>query len=685
MPVGHHEHCDKCYNVHCQVPVQISVSCMVIKCRKNCGAILHMCKEEEHHLLCPNETVPCLNVIYGCPLTMLRHRLAKHLEVCPASVVCCSQEWNRWPVSEIDLTFYKNVSANTQTEVNLDVAMALRDQELLFRSIKMKSIFPELMVQEPALQDISAGVNSPAEETTSSFVCGDFTENGCTKMEEKEPSQEERDALGKSRNVDSIQKYSSWEKIFRKEMDGCKQTVKNLNKKEVKGKEREEQQSSNCQGDTRDSHLSQDNAAAAAAAAAPSMQGTTGLAPWQDGVLERLGKEVNIAEYNMYLVHNGAMLINFGQLAACTPREKDFVYGNLEPIEVKTVRTFNVPTSYRAKRHHLKDPAQAAKKTHQSVDTADLGVSVEDLPKCDEISATLLCSLEKELKGHLISESVGIDGLYVDIGTQTYNFASAPFERDASLADVIADKPHGLYVHVEAESVTRRHNRTSSAFSYMCGHFFRRDEYCSHFRNVHSDIQASLSGWFEQRCPLAYLGCTFIQTRFQPAGHQATIKFCQDVSSFVLQPEVPSSLPEGGKTFYPQRDGAHNLDPLSRLPLEILQHIAGYLDSYTLSQMSQVSHLMREVCATLVQERGMVSFKWEKKTHSHGGSSWKCRKKVWEYSSLFSSVDRWSFSNTPPMSDHLKTCSFYQREERTEPVALACLGEVRERYAEAKR
>ncbi|XP_051254119.1 F-box only protein 40 isoform X2 [Dicentrarchus labrax] len=642
--------------------------------------------EEEHQLLCPNETVPCLNVVYGCPLTMLRHRLAKHLEVCPASVVCCSQEWNRWPVSETDLTFYKNVSANTQTEVNLDVAMALRDQELLFQSIKMKSIFPELMVQEPAIQDISAGVNSPAEETTSSLVCGEFTENGCTKMEEKEPSQEERDALGKSRNVDGIQKYSSWEKIFRKEMDGCKQTVKNLNEKEVKGKERGDQQSSNCQGDTRDSHLSQDNAvAAAAAAAAPGMEGPTGLAPWQDGVLERLGKEVNIAEYNMYLVHNGAMLINFGQLAACTPREKDFVYGNLEPIEVKTVRTFNVPTSYRAKRHHLKDPAQAAKKTHQSVDTADLGVSVEDLPKCDEISATLLCSLEKELRGHLISESVAIDGLYVDIGTQTYNFASAPFETDASLADVIADKPRGLYVHIEAESVTRRHNKTSSAFSYMCGHFFRRDEYCSHFRNVHSDIQASLSGWFEQRCPLAYLGCTFTQTRFQPAGHQATIKFCQDVSSFVLQPEVPSSLPEGGKTFYPQRDGAHNLDPLSRLPLEILQHVAGYLDSFTLSQMSQVSHLMREVCATLVQERGMVSFKWEKKTYSHGGSSWKCRKKVWEYSSLFSSVDRWSFSNTPPMSDHLKTCSFYQREERTEPVALACLEEVRERYAEAKR
>lgn len=622
--MGHHDHCDKCYNTHCQVPVQISLSCIVIKCRKNCGATFHMCKQEEHELLCPNETVPCLNADYGCPLTMLRHRLAKHLELCPASVVCCSQEWNRWPVSESDLTFYRNVSENPQTELHLDVAMALRDQELLFRSIKMKNIFPELMMEEPALQDITAGVNWPAEEAACSLDYSEFTENSSARMEEKELSQEEGDALATSRDVDSIQNYSQWEKIFAKEMGGCKQTVKNLNKKQEKGKENGERESLDCQSETKDSHLKKNTTAGAAS----DMNGATGLAPWQDGVLERLGKEVNIAEYNMYMVHHGTMLINFGQLAACTPREKDFVYGNLEPIEVQTVRTFNVPTSYRAKRSHLKDPAQKAKTTHQSVDTADLGLSVEDLPKTDEVNSTLLCSLEKELKGHLISESSSIDGLYVDIGTQTYNFHSAPFKLDASLADVIADKPCGLYVHVDVESVTRRHNKTCSAFSYMCGHFFRRDEYRSHFRNVHSDIQASLCGWLQQRCPLAYLGCTFTQTRFQPAGHQATIKYCQDANAFVLQPEVHPTLCECVQTSSPQRHGAHNLDPLSRLPLEILQHIAGYLDSFTLSQLSQVSHLMRMVCAMLLQERGMVSLKWEKKTYSHGGSSWRCRKKA---------------------------------------------------------
>ncbi|XP_028275422.1 F-box only protein 40 [Parambassis ranga] len=676
MPVSHHQHCDKCYDGHCQFPVLISVSCAIIKCCKNCGATFHMCKQEEHQLLCPNETAPCLNAGYGCPLTMPRHRLAKHLEVCPASVVCCSQEWNRWPVSEVDLTFYRTVSANplTNLEENLDVSLAFRDQELLFQAIKMKNIFPELMVEDSVLQNISAGVRSPAEEASFSSDCGEFTENGFENKEEKELSQEEREVLAKSMDVTAIQNYSTWEKIFNKEKEGCKQTVKNLNREE-RGREQEEQKSSRSQRETRGSRQEEDSTAAAGG----STDGATGFAPWQDGVLERLGREVNIAEYNMYLVHNGAMLINFGQIPACTPREKDFVYGNLEPIEVKTIRSFNVPTSYRAKRIHMKDPTRKPMTVHRSVDTSDLGV--EDLPKSEEVSMTLLCCLEKELKGHSISESTGTDGLYVDIGTQTYSFPSAPFQTDACLADVIADRPCGLYVHVEAESVTRRHNKTSSAFSYTCGHFFRRDEYRSHFRNVHSDIQASLNGWFQQRCPLAYLGCTFTQMRFCPAGHQATIKFCQDVSTFVLQPHIPPCLYESVKALRARRNGA---DPLSRLPLEILQHIAGYLDSFTLSQLSQVSCLMREVCATLLQERGMVSLKWEKKTYSTGGSSWKCRKKVWRFSSLFSPVDRWSFSQTPSMSDHLKTCSFYQREERKEPVALACLGEVREKHGELK-
>lgn len=68
----------------------------------------------------------------------------------------------------------------------------------------------------------------------------------------------------------------------------------------------------------------------------------TGQAPWHEGVLERLREELSPQEYNMYVVHHGRMLVSFGQIQACTPREKDFVYGSLEPIPVQTLRSFKV-------------------------------------------------------------------------------------------------------------------------------------------------------------------------------------------------------------------------------------------------------------------------------------------------------------------------------------------------------
>lgn len=616
-----HRHCNQCFNAHCHVSARLSSSCDLIKCPKNCGAILHACKQEEHQLLCNNETVPCLNALYGCPLQVQRRRMAKHLEVCPASVVCCSQEWNRWPVSEEDMNLYRKLSENPQTLENLDVAAAVRDQELLFRSIKMKTVFPELIKEDPAPQDPSAVINSQVEEVDCSSACGNLTES----PEVKVPTREEREALGKSRDGSSSQSHGSREEIPTKQMAGAKRTVKNW---EEDGKE-----APNCQGDAQMVHQVQQ-----APATVQSLDGTTGLAPWQDGVLERLRKEANIAEYNMYLVHNGAMLINFGQLAACTPREKDFVYGSLEPIEIQTVRTFNVPSSYRAKRYHLKNPTHRAPSKHQSVDTADLVEAAGTCPGRDEASTTLLCSLEKELKGAFISESVGTDGLYVDTATQTYHFAAAPFSADAALADVVAGKPRLLHLDLQTESVTRRHNRTSSAFSHMCGLFFRRDEFRYHFRNMHSDIQSSLCGWFQQRCPLAYLGCTFTQTRFRPAGQRASIRFCRGPDTFVLQPDVPSALYEGRQAPIPGSDPDPNQDPLSGLPLEILRQIVAYLDSFTLSQLSQVSHLMRALCATLLQERGMVSLKWEREAPSHGRCSWTCQKKASRFLFFFLNI-----------------------------------------------
>uniref|UniRef100_A0A8C9RBP6 F-box protein 40 n=1 Tax=Scleropages formosus TaxID=113540 RepID=A0A8C9RBP6_SCLFO len=627
-----HRHCEVCFKAHCKVPVEISVSCVTICCRLLCGAVFHQCKESEHQFLCPNETVPCLNVNYGCPLVLPRHLLAQHLESCPASIVICSLEWNRWPAGEADTAFYKNVVQSQSSRNNLDLSMALRDQRLLFQSLKMDSLFPELVkkAKKPppcGSQGITGTLGDPVE---GNFLLRQEPKDfALASAEMVELTQEEREAIAKSKEVTGISSYTAWESIFNKELQGCKQ-------------------SSNNQG------LNQEGS----------------LAPWQDGVLERLGKEVNIAEYNMYLVHHGSMLIRFGQLAACTPKERDFVYGSLEPIEVQSLHTFSVPTSYKAKRSHLRDPSTRVKTVSKAVDTSDLGITVEELPKWDEVQATLLCSLEKELKGHPICETVATDGLFVDLGTQTYDFSSAPFEAGTTLAEVTANRQLELHVQIQAESVTQRYNKSNSTFTFLCGHTLRRDEFAKHFRNAHSDVQSGLNGWFEQRCPLAYLGCNYSQKRFQPSTHKATVTYDEDLGAFAIRPEVPSNLLEGVKIISPESKHVQSLDPLSRLPFEVLQHIAGFLDSFTLFRLSQVSRLMRDVCGSLLRERGMVSLKWEKKISSHGEWTWESRRKVWQFSTLSSAVDQWSFTNMPTMAEHLKTCPFYEKQERSKPVAL---------------
>ncbi|KAA0193020.1 hypothetical protein HAZT_HAZT006637 [Hyalella azteca] len=56
----------------------------------------HACKLDEHDLLCSHVRVECLNKVYGCPHTLPRHAMSRHLTQCPASVVVCGCERNRW-------------------------------------------------------------------------------------------------------------------------------------------------------------------------------------------------------------------------------------------------------------------------------------------------------------------------------------------------------------------------------------------------------------------------------------------------------------------------------------------------------------------------------------------------------------------------------------------------------------
>ncbi|XP_040006965.1 F-box only protein 40-like [Xiphias gladius] len=673
--VRQHVHCDSCYSRRCRARVEVSVCCSVIPCRLHCGALFHLCKEEDHLLLCPNVRVPCLNAGYGCPVHMPRSSRAAHLQVCPASVVCCSMEWLRWPTDDTnphsDMALKENVlRENEGQEEALDLAMALVDQSDLYGRLKMKPLYPELMEEEEE--------EELKEEEKEEMAMGGFVSGVIINDANKENSSCENDVEETVQNsvgqglVLSKEKYNLSEMMFGMERGGCAVAQANVDNPKPKPKSGEKGEAQNTQKDGEN--------------CPPPNTSKTGHAPWHEGVLERLGQEISLRDYNMYVVHHGRMLLSFGQIKACTPRDKDFVYGSLKPIPVQTLHSFKVPDSYHYRRRiHLYDTAARAQSEPCGVDTSDLGVNIESWFG-DEAAATLLGYAEKEVMGHKISEPKAVDGLYVDVGTQTHSFRSAPFNSKTTLAEVMAERPLKLHLQLQAESVNSRHSRASCVFAFLCGHTFHRREFATHFRNVHSDIQTCLSGWFEQRCPLAYLGCTYSQRRFQPSTHEARVTYNQQLRSFNLRLTPVASLGDASQPSRSSADsstaqgegggrpGGGGEDSLSSLPYEVLCHMASFLDSMSLSQLALVSRLMRQVCSTLLQERGMVTLRWERKTYSHRGAKWRA-KPVWEFSRLFSSVDSWHMTDTPPISAHLKVCPYYETSVHSEPVPLPGMSE----------
>uniref|UniRef100_A0A673BVE4 F-box protein 40, tandem duplicate 1 n=1 Tax=Sphaeramia orbicularis TaxID=375764 RepID=A0A673BVE4_9TELE len=633
---GHHAHCDSCYSRRCRARVEVSVCCVVTSCRLLCGAVFHLCKEEDHLLLCPNVRVPCLNAEYGCPLQMTRSSQAAHLQVCPASLVCCSMEWNRWPAndshSHSNTELHENLLSQTEHGGCLDLAMALKDQDRLFHSMKMKKLFPELIqsVEEEEKEEKRRQEERRKEKKKK------------IALEKEQPTltQQEREALVRGDsgvNPELLESYTAWERMFSMEMGGCREA-----------------------------------GGAGRGQGAAEARGTLGT------LMEEDAESCMGAAASNTCKQVGSACTDLSSSCRTKNVKKSFYYGHVEPLKIITVRTFKVPTSFSAKQSRIRNPG-FYKRQSKGVDTSDLGVALQDMPVWEEVQASLLCSLEKEQRGHLIAETTSTDALLTDEGTQTYSFLSAPFPKNTSLADLTTNKPLELHLQLQVESVTSRHHKASSAFTFLCGHTFQRREYGRHYKNIHSDIHMNVNGWFEQRCPLAYLGCTYSQKRFQPSTLEATIKYNEELGCFSLHPTTPASLmSQVSRTTEDNKRGSGaggGEDTLSSLPYEVLCHIASFLDSLSLSQLAMVSQLMRQVCSSLLQDRGMVSLHWERMTDSHGKNKWRVNQKVWQFSSLFSPVDTWGFRDEPSISEHLKVCPYYERETRVEKIFLPCIKE----------
>ncbi|XP_061563119.1 F-box only protein 30-like [Cololabis saira] len=735
-----HIHCMSCINQRCMVRPEAGVCCDLITCSGMCGAVFHSCKADEHHLLCPLMRVPCLNSGYGCPFTLMRNQMYAHLEVCPAGVVCCTMEWNRWPVSCLDYTSYESLSRGVEEVEQLDMVLALQDQRTLLESLKVIAMAPSAQEAQPVPVDKENKAKRSTSQTCAPEACiGSPSQSSHDPQPPPPGSAKEKIASGiNGLNEDHLSK------LYEATVETARSLAAAL----------DFVNSASCEERSKESMK---NGAAQLKTNSVDLQ--NGLQDMTLEAAEDLPK-TDITEKSLCsscLSENGAPkgpsvrikdTANGSTLGAaeacvemvCPVDGQDNNAGvSHEPVSTQMMPPLHLSQGVAQRAGHVfledrglvisenyvpetkfhnsqvfRGPGQYSlysgrigivpdrslyrlrvKMEDKAVDTSDLEQDEDPmgLGEIDLITAALLFCLEESRECRRISDTVYVDGYRVDFGTQTFTFPAAILVTNTRVGDMASasacdhaapqltyPSPFrtlrlGLVLEaLEVEAVP--HNRYlppnpryQHMFPFVCGQSFRRDQFSSHFRNVHGDIHAGLNGWMEHRCPLAYYGCTFSQRRFYPSTQGAKVVHDKHLKSFGVKPCSRVTLPSDSQC-----------DQFSALPIEILWHIAGFLDSFSLCQLSLVSRTMREVCASLLQTRGIVELQWEQRQcpGRHGTVSWQIKNKVWRFSTAFTPVSSWGFTDIPSMSVHLKKCQFNVVEQKTEPVPLPAMCTARD-------
>ncbi|KAK1792952.1 hypothetical protein P4O66_001675 [Electrophorus voltai] len=679
--------------------------------------------------------------------------MAQHLGICPASVVCCTMEWNRWPVSYADRKSYENLSKEVHDVEQLDMALALQDQRMLLESLKVTTTVTKTVDEEN--EKINCGM--PEAEMTNALIEMDgesYNELYKASVETSRSLAAALDILSSAnKGIDLIMQNLGGVKVDENGTcnsglngDCCSKECKNvvINQSDTDSEcelgavggadcpipayfEEDSEWIEQSKLDLSSDEEEEINNAMKT----DGQLICNGFKDIEDDLNKvRLEMHVERASgssdlkpaipyHSMPIVAQEPEMARPPQLALPLPIPlPDLVQNNVLqqlPVEIEdrwlerklqhlqVLRGMSVFT-INGRKTLLSNPYLfRAKMEDKAVDTSDLEVTDDPigLHGIDLITAALLFCLGDSPGGRGISDSRFVDGYRIDFGTQTFSFPSAILATRTMVGDIASASAcdhaspqlsnpspfHTLRLDLVLECVARYQTKQRSMFTFVCGQLFRRDEFSSHFKNVHGDIHAGLNGWMEQRCPLAFYGCTYSQRRFCPSVQGSRIIHDSYLGSFGVQSDLAACQ---GEHLYRTicQYGSH-CDHLSSLPFELLQHVASFLDGFSLCQLSRVSRTMRDVCASLLQSRGMVVLLWAKTRCSDGSSSWQIQDKaryvyVWRFSTAFGTVNEWKFANISSMADHLKECKFNMVARREEAIPLPCMCYARELTKEGR-
>lgn len=640
-----HAHCNNCFNLHCTFTDDPVVTCEVVQCEQLCGARYHQCKQTEHKQLCPLQRVPCINAVYGCTASLVRSALSSHLTVCPASVIHCTMEWNRWPVYSSERQSHQPTQILSHTDTDqLDIALALRDQRMLTKSMRASRKTRQILTNSVNRKHPAVPLDKQLTNLENVDEIKELEHLLQTMQEEK--SEEER---RRSRSYPGLRDSICSELIKRKYSYGY-----------------EDQHEPN---------------------------GASGYDP------PYYPPEVYDAYPYIHCSHCDRRkerlerILGSQDSADTDEEEKDEAMDDDRPEREQHGATRRKEWHHNGCSNHV----SGCEKKGTSEDGSKQ--SIHDSPKSQHSSGSSDVELQPP-------------ALFVTSST-TGDLSAAPSRGYAKLLVIqpqnglasFGKNGHSLGLDLSMESITRYQAKPDSMYTFLCAQEFRRDEFANHFKNVHSDIHGGLNGWLEQRCPLAPYGCTYSQRRLYPGMHGAKIVHSQKLESFGIQMEHSSksadrhrqerredgaianwvsSSPrrDGDQVFQDARNGEDTQemdadqvngqsdtptgrDHLSSLPFELLQYLFRFLDSFSLCNSAMVSKLLRQICSSLLEERGMVVLLWEKQD-----KGWQVSYKAWLYSTAFSPVHSWGFENYAPIGQHLKTCPYNVRSDYPDKVQV---------------
>jgi len=544
--------------------------------------VYHSCKEEEHLLLCPMVRVECINSSLGCSMTMTRKDVVKHLPVCPASIVTCTQEWNRWPLHCKER--YKTVpfrQRNPRAERGqLDYELAIRDQKMVgdFYKVPRKTklaLRNNLTRRYPALPLPPHAVRK-----------SDLTDKSLLSLREAVKYEvADETSLGVSSTYGVA-------KMF----------LKN-----------QEKQAKRWQEDV-------DQAILRTGQPVPKRY-------WEFPELERGNIHKHCAHCH---------------ITTCTKRSYNLCSDGEDDDWAQSCSVVTCPSHCGAIYHH-----------------------------CKAFEHKMICPL--------FEEEGEFDWMLKDRAVKKKKAKAPPplkqfpdlldgptISFPASVPSRIVPKPPPpppslsscMRFDIRVETVTRLQQKPRAMYTFMCGQELRRDQWEGHCKNVHSDIHGGLNNWMEARCPLASYGCSFSMVRLYPGQDPtARVVYSQDTHSFGIRPP-PVLLPHthsSGKS-------------LTDLPVELLQVIFSFLDSWSLANLALTSNLLRDVACSLLDEKGCVALQWEKvDTQGVGTPSWVVGYKRWFFSNYFCPVTHWGVNGDGAVSEHLKTCPYNIKVEHSKP------------------